>query len=136
MNKSNHFSPRFLFVITMIQILSWFVNSATYYGLTLAASSESSSESESSSSSSGGSERYLKTALSGAVEIPAYVLTTMLLAKITRLWTLCGFMISGGAALLAVLFTAPISAVSCEARTSSLLSSIQRIITIPCTGGS
>ncbi len=116
----------------MIQILSWFVNSATYYGLTLAASSESSSDSSSSSSSSG-SERYLKTALSGAVEIPAYVLTTMLLAKITRLWTLCGFMISGGAALLAVLFTAPISAVSCETRIV-WESSIQGKITIPCTG--
>ncbi len=56
--------------------------------------------------------RYLSTALSGAVEIPAYALTTLLLTRITRLWTLCGFMLAGGGALLAVIFTAPISAVS------------------------
>ncbi len=56
--------------------------------------------------------RYLSTALSGAVEIPAYILTTFLLARLTRVWTLCGFMIAGGAALLAVLFTGPISSVN------------------------
>merc|ERR1712013_68225 len=55
-----------LCLITCIQIYSWFVNSAAYYGLTLAAGSA-------------GGGLYTATALSGAVEIPAYILTNFLL---------------------------------------------------------
>ena len=52
-------------------IYSWFVNSAAYYGLTLAASS------------AGSGDLYTATALSGAVEIPAYMLTYWLLGVST-----------------------------------------------------
>jgi len=83
------FSRPELFMMTMIQIYSWFVNSASYYGLTLAASSA-------------GGDLYTATALSGAVEIPAYVLTNFLLKNLGRRWTLCGFMIGGGASCLLI----------------------------------
>ena len=43
--------------LTLIQVYSWFANSATYYGLTLAAGDSS-------------GDVYLSTALSGLVEIP------------------------------------------------------------------
>lgn len=78
-----------LFLLTGIQLFSWFVNSASYYGLTLAASSA-------------GGDLYTATALSGAVEIPAYILGNFLLVYLGRRWTLCGFMIGGGAACLAI----------------------------------
>ena len=46
----------------------------------------------------------MQTALSGAVEIPAYILTWFLLTTtLGRKLTLCGFMISGGGALMALL---------------------------------
>ncbi len=71
-------------VPTIIQIYSWFVNSATYYGLTLAASASEKGES---------GDRYMQTAMSGIVEIPAYVLTHLLLVNFGRKLSLCGFMI-------------------------------------------
>jgi len=80
--------PR-LAMITCIQIYSWFVNSAAYYGLTLAAGSA-------------GGGLYTATALSGAVELPAYVLSNFLLDYLGRRKTLCLFMIGGGASCLAI----------------------------------
>ena len=43
------------------------------------------------------------TAISGAVEIPSYVLTFFLLAYLGRRRSLCGFMLLGGGALLLIL---------------------------------
>ena len=88
-----------LFVLTSIQIYSWFVNSCSYYGLTLAAASSGNEERVSDS------ERYLSTALSGAVEIPAYVLAYFLVDQLGRKWTLCGFMIAGGSAAVVVIIS-------------------------------
>jgi len=78
-----------LLVATLIQIFSWFVNSAAYYGLTLAAGSS-------------GGGLYQATALSGAVEVPAYVLTNTLLRVLGRRRTLAGFMLVGGLACLGI----------------------------------
>lgn len=78
-----------LTVATLIQIFSWFVNSAAYYGLTLAAGSS-------------GGGLYQATALSGAVEVPAYVLTNTLLRVLGRRRTLAGFMLVGGIACLGI----------------------------------
>ena len=82
-----------------------FVNSAAYYGLTLAAGNS-------------GGGLYQATALSGAVEVslkrilrnfqipfsqvPAYVLTNTLLRVLGRRRTLAGFMVIGGVACLAI----------------------------------
>ena len=83
------FSHPHLALLTTIQIFSWFVNSAAYYGLTLAAGSA-------------GGGLYTATALSGAVEIPAYLLTNFLLDYLGRRRTLCLFMLVGGVACLAI----------------------------------
>ena len=64
---SDLFRYRHLASATLIQIYSWFVNSAAYYGLTLAAGS------------AGSGDLYTATALSGAVEVPACILTYWLL---------------------------------------------------------
>jgi len=86
---SDLFSQHQLCLMTGIQIYSWFVNSAAYYGLTLAAGSA-------------GGGLYTATALSGAVEIPAYVLTNFLLDYLGRRKTLCLFMIGGGVSCLTI----------------------------------
>ena len=86
---SDLFSQHQLGLMTGIQIYSWFVNSAAYYGLTLAAGSA-------------GGGLYTATALSGAVEIPAYVLTNFLLDYLGRRKTLCLFMIGGGLSCLTI----------------------------------
>ncbi len=97
------FRHRILFELTAIQIYSWFVNSAAYYGLTLAAGESS-------------GNRYLSTALSGAIELPAYAITVFLLAQTGRRWALAGFMLSGGVSLLCILLTAwSVSAVRWQA---------------------
>eukprot|EP00092_Neocalanus_flemingeri_P010126 GFUD01010911.1.p1 GENE.GFUD01010911.1~~GFUD01010911.1.p1 ORF type:complete len:513 (-),score=125.09 GFUD01010911.1:172-1710(-) len=83
------FRHRQLGVLTVIQVYSWYVNSAAYYGLTLAAGSS-------------GGDLYTSTALSGAVEIPAYVLTNFLLDFLGRRKTLCLFMIGGGLSCLTI----------------------------------
>ena len=61
------FRTRQLAAVTMIQIFSWFVNSGSYYALTIAAGA------------AGSADLYTGTALSGAVEIPAYILAYWLL---------------------------------------------------------
>ncbi len=63
--------------------------------------------------------RYFLTALNGTVELPAFVLTTVLMTKFTRLRTMCGFMLAGAVILLVTTITAPISPVSnpCSVRT-------------------
>jgi len=83
------FSTRQLALITVIQIYSWFVNSAAYYGLTLGAGSL-------------GGGLYVATALSGLVEIPALVLTNILFSYLGRRNTLCLFMIGGGLSCLRI----------------------------------
>ena len=86
-------------------LLTRFVNSAAYYGLTLAAGNS-------------GGGLYQATALSGAVEVslkrilrnfqipfsqvPAYVLTNTLLRVLGRRRTLAGFMVIGGVACLGI----------------------------------
>ena len=87
---SDLFRDRHLTCATLIQIYSWFVNSAAYYGLTLAAGS------------AGSGDLYTATALSGAVEIPAYLLTYWLLGVAGRKLTLCLAMVTGGGACLAI----------------------------------
>ena len=86
---SDLFSHSQLGMMRVIQIYSWYVNSAAYYGLTLAAGSA-------------GGGLYTATALSGAVEIPAYVLTNFLLDYLGRRKTLCMFMIGGGLSCLTI----------------------------------
>ena len=77
--------------MTLIQVYSWFANSATYYGLTLAAGD-----------SGGEGEVYLSTALSGLVEVPAYGLTLIMLPRMGRRTTLATFMLVGGAACASI----------------------------------
>ena len=78
-----------LALLTLTQIYSWFVNSAAYYGLTLAAGTA-------------GGSLYTATALSGAVEVPAYVLTNFLLNITGRRTILSFFMIVGGFSCLGI----------------------------------
>jgi len=87
---SDLFKNRHLILATSIQIYSWWVNSAAYYGLTLAAGA------------AGSADLYTATALSGAVEIPAYVLTYWLLGVAGRRLTLCIAMMTGGVACLGI----------------------------------
>jgi MFS family permease len=94
---------RQLCITTVIQLYSWFVNSAAYYGLTLAAGSA-------------GGGLFTATALSGAVEIPAYILTNFLLDYYGRRAVLCVYMIGGGVSCLAIQLlasTAPSIVASC-----------------------
>ncbi|XP_006826119.1 organic cation transporter protein-like, partial [Saccoglossus kowalevskii] len=72
---------------------TWFANSFVYYGLSVSAGSTSDNP-------------YVSFFLSGAVEIPAYLVTWYLLDKVGRRWIICVFMVFGGVALIA---TAPLS---------------------------
>ena len=78
-----------LSLLTLTQIYSWFVNSGAYYGLTLAAGTA-------------GGNLYTATALSGAVEIPAYILANFLLNITGRRKILAGFMVVGGFSCLGI----------------------------------
>ncbi|XP_042237331.1 solute carrier family 22 member 15-like isoform X2 [Homarus americanus] len=84
-------SHPYVLLLTLIQINSWFVNSATYYGLTLAASNL-------------GGDAYMSTALSGLVEIPACLVAVAVIDRIGRRLTLCGFMMVGGSVCLCIQF--------------------------------
>ncbi len=87
------FKNNFLFKLTAIQIYTWFVNGACYYALTLAAGT-----------TSGG--LYISTALSGAVEFPAYALSIFLLSYFGRTTNIACFMVLGGLSLLGILVAA------------------------------
>ncbi|CAL4079383.1 unnamed protein product [Meganyctiphanes norvegica] len=87
-------SHPYVLMLTLIQLYSWFVNSATYYGLTMAAGEI-------------GSNVYTSTALSGLVEIPAYLLACSVVNRIGRRLTLCGFMVFGGSACILIQLIPP-----------------------------
>jgi hypothetical protein len=82
-----------LCLVTLIQLFSWFVNSIVYYGLTLA-------------SAELGANIYISTALSGLVEIPAYIFAAILIERswFGRRRTLALFMIFGGISCFAFKF--------------------------------
>lgn len=84
------FTPRLL-KITIIMLYAWFVNSSSYYGLTLAVSS-----------SNTGYNIYWATALSAAVEIPACFGASYLIDTFGRMKTLSNLMIGAGCGLLAI----------------------------------
>ena len=94
----NLFLDRKLLFVTMIQIYSWFVNHVAYYGLTLAASADR-------------ADLYIATALSGAVEIPASLITYWLLGVAGRRATLCIAMVIGGVACLGIQLLAPLTSI-------------------------
>jgi len=87
---SDLFRDRHLASASLIMIYSWFVNSAAYYGLTLAAGT------------AGSGDLYTATALSGAVEIPAAILTYWVLGVAGRRLTLCLAMVTGGGACVMI----------------------------------
>ncbi|XP_071495351.1 solute carrier family 22 member 15-like [Diadema antillarum] len=74
----------------LILICSWFTSSLVYYGLTMNASNL-------------GSNMYVSFALSGLVEIPAYVFGFFLLNRTGRKKAMCASMFIGGAACLSML---------------------------------
>lgn len=82
-------SHPYVLMLTSIQVYSWFVNSATYYGLTMAASDL-------------GGDVYISTALSGLIEIPSCLIAVSVIDRLGRRLTLCGFMLLGGATCLSI----------------------------------
>ncbi|CAN7941472.1 unnamed protein product, partial [Ixodes hexagonus] len=76
---------------TLVQLFIWLVNGITYYALTMAASSL-------------GGDLYLSTALSGLIEVPGYLLSAWLLSTMGRKLSLCGTMVLGSAACIAIQF--------------------------------
>ena len=87
------FADKFLLTLTLIQTYSWFCNSASYYGLTLAAGDSG--------------DLYMGTALSGCVEIPAYLLCFLTLSYFGRTTNIAAFMVSGGVAMLFIPIIGP-----------------------------
>lgn len=75
--------------VTLILFYNWFVNGASYYGLTLAAGAM-------------GTDIYTGTMLSGAVELPAVLLTYLSIENIGRRLSLAGFMTVSGVSCLAI----------------------------------
>merc|ERR1719209_1262988 len=74
---------------TLILFYVWFVNGASYYGLTLATGAL-------------GTNIYTGTALSGTVELPAIVLTYLGIENLGRRSSLAGFMLVSGVGCLAI----------------------------------
>ena len=72
---------------------NWFVNSGTYYGLSLG-----------SPDLIAGGNPYINFFLSAAVEIPAYFINLNLLNRVGRRLSLAGFLLFGGLVLLAIYF--------------------------------
>ncbi|XP_076064263.1 organic cation transporter [Oratosquilla oratoria] len=75
---------------TLNLFFNWMVNSAVYYGLSL------------NTSNLGGND-YINFMISGAVELPAHVITILLLDRVGRRPPLCVSMILGGVALLSTI---------------------------------
>ena len=88
-NVMNLLYKRRLCLVTLILCYNWFVNGASYYGLTLAAAST-------------GLDVYTGTALSGAVELPAVVMTYFLIQTGGRKMALCATMTCSGMACLTI----------------------------------
>nr|XP_027228861.1 LOW QUALITY PROTEIN: solute carrier family 22 member 15-like [Penaeus vannamei] len=82
-------SHPYVLLLTLIQIFSWFVNSCTYYGLTMAASNL-------------GGDVYISTALSGLIEIPACITAAAVIDRVGRRITLCTAMLLGGTACVLI----------------------------------
>jgi len=83
------FTRRRLTVVTLILLYNWFVNGASYYGMTLAAGDI-------------GTDIYTGTALSGAVEIPAVFLTYYAIEYYGRRLALASFMMASGVSCLVI----------------------------------
>ena len=78
---------------SLILFFNWFVNSGTYYGLSL-------------STSDLGGNPYINFLISAAVEIPANLLVLLVLNRFGRKIPLCLFMLLAGVTLLATGFIA------------------------------
>ena len=91
-----------LLLLTLIQLFSWFVNGATYYGLTLAAGSGYENDLVANNSTITEPNIYTSTALSGLVELPAIVLAIPLLNFNGRRKSLVIFMVIGGVSCLLI----------------------------------
>ena len=91
-----------LLLLTLIQLFSWFVNGATYYGLTLEAGSGYENDLVANNSTITTSNIYTSTALSGLVELPATVLAIPLLNFYGRRKSLVIFMITAGVSCLLI----------------------------------
>ena len=83
------FTKKRLTGVTLILCYNWFVNGASYYGMTLAAGDI-------------GTDIYTGTALSGAVEIPAVFFTYYAIEYYGRRLALASFMIVSGASCLVI----------------------------------
>ncbi|XP_069171909.1 organic cation transporter protein isoform X2 [Procambarus clarkii] len=70
---------------------NWFVNSGVYYGLSL-------------NTGNLGGNAYLNFVISGMVELPAHVITILLLDRVGRRIPLCTFLVLGGLALVSTMF--------------------------------
>ena len=91
-----------LLQLTLIQVFSWCVNGATYYGLTLAAGSGDKNNTGEKSLSNATPDIYTSTVFSGLIELPAYVITVPSLNRFGRRKTLVIFMIIGGVSCLLI----------------------------------
>ncbi len=85
-----------MLIKSLVLFFLWFVNSGTYYGLSLGASDL-------------GGNPYINFLLSAAVEIPAYAMNLILLnnPRVGRRLALCGFMLIAGLALTITIFVSP-----------------------------
>jgi len=87
------FTKKKVSLITIVLCYNWFVNGASYYGMTLAAGTQN-------------MDIYTGTAWSGAVEIPAVLLAYFAIEQRGRKLAIVGFMsLSGIASLLVLMFS-------------------------------
>jgi len=84
------FKDKYMLKLTLIQIYSWFVNGCAYYGITLAAGHQ------------GHQNLYWGTAMSGFVEMPAYVVILFSLEYFKRTTNMSAFMIFGGVSMIVI----------------------------------